>query len=42
VVGVRVQRGDKAAFVPVAVRFFGEADVAVSGNLRPGERVLLN
>ncbi|HYG48747.1 MAG TPA: HlyD family efflux transporter periplasmic adaptor subunit [Allosphingosinicella sp.] len=41
-VGVRVLRGGQAAFVPVAVRFFGEAEVAVSGDLRPGERVLLD
>jgi multidrug efflux pump subunit AcrA (membrane-fusion protein) len=41
-VGVRVLRGGRPVFVPVAVGFFGAGEVAVSGNVRPGERVLLN
>lgn len=41
-VGVRVLRGRQAVFVPVTVGFFGGAQVAVSGGLQPGERVLLD
>jgi multidrug resistance efflux pump len=41
-VGVRVLREGQQSFVPVIVHFFGDSDVAVSGGLRPGERLLLN
>lgn len=42
IVGVRALRRGREFFVPVTVHFFGETDVAISGGLQPGERLLLN
>lgn len=41
-VGVRVETGRGARFVPVRVLFFGTSEVAVDGALTPGQRVLLD
>ena len=41
-VGVRVETGSGARFVPVRIIFFGTSEVAVDGALTAGQRVLLD